>query len=116
MRFDMSFDASDFQRKLEKLAENVQSLHSYGVPMEGVGVPLEELLDPPFMLNYTKFSTLTEMLENGGFPATSNEEFAQIPEADLDHWVAEQTEFPAWSEMLARAGQEWAARKIGGSL
>lgn len=116
MRFDMNFDARDVQRKLEKLTENVQSLHSYGVPMEGAGVPLEELLDPPFMLNYTRFSTITEMLEQGGFNATSNEEFAQIPEAGLDHWVAEHTEFSTWSEMLDRAAQEWAARKIGGSL
>jgi hypothetical protein len=115
MRFDVSIDGGDVRRKLDELSRKLDGLHTYGLPLPGTGVPLEELFDPPFMLSYTRFATISRMLERGGFNATSNEEFARIPEEQLDLWVAAHTEFGSWLEMCARAVEEWAARQIGGA-
>jgi hypothetical protein len=104
MRIDADF--GDLERKLNDLQKKIESLHDQQVP-------LVELLDPAFMIKHTEFSSLEEMLESGGFSASSQAEFESIPQEQLDEQVASHTEFASWSEMLIAAGTEWAARKLG---
>lgn len=104
MRFDANF--GDLQRKLDDLQKKLES-------MQEQQVPLAELLDPAFMIKHTEFSSVEEMLERGGFSASNQEEFEQIPQEQLDEYVAAHTEFASWSDMLNTAGQEWVLGRLG---
>lgn len=107
MRIDADF--GDFQRALDDLQRKIEKAKS----MHDQNVPLTELLDPAFMLKYTQFSSIEDMLEQGGFSADSQEAFERIPQEQLDEFTAAHTNFASWAEMLQTAAQEWVLRTSG---
>ena len=72
---------------------------------------LLDLLDPAFMKNYTDFSSLGEMLEASGFTIESEQDFHSLPRAEWHAFIQGRTRFRSWSELQARAAEEWAARQ-----
>lgn len=95
------------QRKLEQMQKGLKELdgkHS---------VSFAELFPSDFMCKYTKFSSMSELLDNGGFHVGSQEDFRNIPNEPFDRHIAATTRFKTWEEMLHTAVKEYAARKLG---
>ena len=84
--FEMSgFD--ELERRLQQLAENAEA-------MDGEhSVPLTELCPPAFMARNTDFATIEEMFEASGFTVETPEDFAAIPDAEWDAFIASRTRF-----------------------
>lgn len=90
----------DWKNRAEKLSKEKQ-------------VSFSELFDKTFMKKYTNFSTFDELLENGNFVATTNEEFEAIPDDEFDLHVSKTTKFSCWGDMLNKATELYATRKLG---
>ncbi len=93
------------QDRIEEIAETVDTVHDQTPTFE-------DLFDPAFMLAYTRYATIGELLERG-FGLSSAEGFMHLADDARNRLVAEHTEFPTWDTMLARAGEEWAVRWLG---
>lgn len=105
--FEFKIEGIDgVQRSLEELAERASRI---GGSQE---VPLGELLAPGFLSKYSRFLSVDELLEASGFKADTAEEFAKIPEEELDLFIERNTTFATWDEMLSAAGTEWAQKKL----
>lgn len=76
-------------------------------------VPLNELLTNEFIHENTKFDTVYDFFENSGFSIATEEEFAAIPENEMDDFVANNSNFDTWDEMLGSASQEYIFKKLG---
>jgi len=88
------------QRKMEKL--------------EGTNpVPFRELFNTAFMSRYTQHTTIEEFFDAGGFVFETEEEFEKISEREVDKHVQAVTSFNTWQEMMTKAGEHWAAKKLG---
>lgn len=106
MQFDARIEGlQEFQDRIEVIVETVDAIHDQTPTFE-------DLFDPAFMLEYTRFATIDELLERG-FGLSSAEDFIRLADDERDRLVAEYTEFPSWDAMLARAGEEWAVRWLG---
>ena len=93
--------------RLQQLAENAEA-------MDGEhSVPLTELCPPPFMARNTDFATIEEMFEASGFTVETPEDFAAIPDAEWDAFIASRTRFSDWRSMQERAAADWISRGIG---
>ena len=105
-KFEMSgFD--ELERKLQQLAENAEA-------MDGEHpVPLFEFLPPAFMAEHTDFATIDEMFEASGFTVETPEDFAAIPDAEWDAFIARRTRFSDWRTMQEKAAADWISREIG---
>ena len=64
------------------------------------------------MAKYTsnKYQSLENFLADSDF---SEIPFEQIPEKDLDKLVSKSTPFNTWKDMLAKAMNEYVAKKLG---
>ena len=91
-------------KKLEQKLNKLDVTHS---------VSYDELFNASFMSRYTQHSTIDEFFEAGGFEFETEEEFENIPEEDVDKHVQAVTKFNTWQEMINKAGEHWAAKKLG---
>ncbi|WP_331463459.1 MULTISPECIES: hypothetical protein [Lachnospiraceae] len=91
-------------KQMEKGAKELDGTHS---------VPFGELFTPSFMKKYTSFSSMDELLNAGGFKVESQEDFKNIPEDEFDKHIATSTNFSTWKDMLGKASQQYAAKKLG---
>ena len=99
------FDKLQKQLKdMEKAAKELQNTKT---------VAFDDLFISPFMRKYTKFSSFDEFLKAGDFTVNSQEDFEAIPDAKMDAHVSKTTKFSSWQSMLNKAGEEYAARKLG---
>ena len=64
------------------------------------------------MSRNTPFRSLSEMVQAGGFNATTAEEFQAIPDQEWDEHVRNTTRFSSWKDMLSAAGLEHLERKF----
>jgi thiamine pyrophosphate-dependent acetolactate synthase large subunit-like protein len=105
-KFEMSgFD--EIERQLQQLADNVEA-------MDGEhSVPLTELCPPAFMAEHTDFATIEEMFGASGFTVETPEDFAAIPDAEWDAFVASRSRFADWRTMQEKAAADWISRGIG---
>ena len=104
----MSFEfkgLDELRRRLEEIARRAQQL--------GGTYDLNEILAGDFMRKHTRFSTFTEMLNASRWKGATADQFRAIPDAEWDAYVRQVTKFRSWSEMLNKAGEEYAARKLG---
>lgn len=76
-------------------------------------VSLDVLFEKPFMRKYTKFSTFDEFLSAGNFIISSQKDFEDIPDADMNNHVRKSTRFSSWKEMLITASKEYVLKKLG---
>lgn len=75
-------------------------------------VELGELLNPSFISRYTRFSNIDELFENSGLNFKSPEEFQNIPQENIDAYIAEETVFSSFQEMIKAGGEEWLRKKM----
>lgn len=97
------------QRNLEKLERRAKSLHGTHQ------IPLSELFNDTFLRKQTHFTSLAELLsalEQSGFQIESQQDWENIPQADLDTFVAKHTRFSSWQEMFSTAGTDWVSRQF----
>ena len=94
-------------RKLADLASKAKALDGQH------SVPVTELLTSSFISAHTRFADVNQMFEGSGFKIESQEDFSVVPEDKWDEFIRSISSFRSWSEMLAKAGEEWAAKKLG---
>lgn len=78
-----------------------------------VNVPFTELFNDKFMVKYTSFKTLDELFEKSGFKVESQEDFKNIPDAEWDIFIKENTKFSSWEEMYSEAATKYVATQLG---
>lgn len=93
-------------KNLNNFTKNVQKLSGTS------NIYITSLLNPKFMAKYTsnKYQSLENFLADSDF---SEIPFEQIPEKDLDKLVSKSTSFNTWKDMLAKAMNEYVAKKLG---
>lgn len=97
----------EIERKLQELADRAEAMageHS---------IPLTELYPPGFMAEHTDFATIEEMFDASGFAMETPEDFAAIPDAEWDTFIASRTRFADWETMQTKAAADWFSRGIG---
>ena len=101
----MSFEInglSEFQKKIEKLEQLSKKEHS---------VSLVELFTDTFMTSNTSFDNCDDFFKSIGID--TEEQLKAMPEEQMDEFVAKNTSFSSWQEMLATASSEYALRQAG---
>lgn len=86
-------------RDLEDLKEDLEEIKEKIVEE----IALEELMDDNFMEDHTDFFSVEEFLTGIKYDMENFEELEEIDEEELDIYVAENTQFNTWEEMLERA-------------
>ncbi|MDT2597112.1 hypothetical protein P7D52_13360 [Enterococcus dongliensis] len=97
----------DIKNRLDKMSKAAQELDGEQE------VPMSELLTDPFISKNSNFQNVDEFFENSGFDMNTEEEFAAIPDDAMDTYVAENSTFESWNDMLSSATQEYVAKKLG---
>lgn len=92
--------------QLEKLQERLEELDG------SHQIPFNEMFELAFMIEFTDFTSIDEMLEASGYKVESDEDFAAIPDAEWDQFVATTTRFSSWEEMQHEAGNRWVQKKL----
>jgi len=103
----MSFDSSDFEKKLNELSKNVDKISGKNT------YALEEIFSKQFMMKHTNANSIGNFFDNSPFRIESQEDFESLPEEKLDKYVAENTRFSTWSDMLGAATEKLIAKKLG---
>jgi hypothetical protein len=92
----------EFAKRLEKLRKNVN---------EKIGgehkVPLDELFTDDFMARHTKFQTWQQMIEASGVQSPE-----EITTESFSEFVARNSTFASWTEMLIMGRNEWYKRQL----
>ncbi|UWS63424.1 hypothetical protein N2384_11790 [Bacillus paralicheniformis] len=96
----------DFERKIKRLQQNAKELERQ-TPQQ------KDIFNDSFMIQNTKFSSLTEMLDKSPFSIKTPEDFNAIPDLKWDVYVRENTKFLSWSEMKIHAAKQYAIRQLG---
>ena len=100
---DIRIDTSgldELQRRLERMPKSES-------------VSFGELFNPAFMRRYTQFESIEAMFDASGYTVESPEDFAAIPDAEWDAFIAANTQFPDWLEMQKTAAAERMKRQLG---
>lgn len=104
----VNFDGFDkLQKDLKKMQRNAEKLNG------SHQVPLNELFTSSFMRKYTKFSSIDDFFKSSGFKTDTQKDLEAIPDSELDKYVAANTKFKTWKDMLGEAGSEYALKKLG---
>lgn len=98
-----SFD--EFHRNLDKFQKNIERL-------QDAEVPFSELFPSGFMARNTNFTSFDDLLAKSGFKVETEEDFVNIPDVEWDVFIASDTRFANWEEMLQKAFEEYAQRKL----
>lgn len=99
---------------LDKLQKQLKQMEKGAKELERTKqVAFTELFTPLFMRKYTSFSSFDEFLQSGGFKDDSQEEFEAIPDEPFDSHVANVTTFTDWQDMLGKATELYALKKLG---
>jgi hypothetical protein len=97
----------EFSKKLNQLAQNAEELGNTK------SASLTEILSSEFISQHTRFANVGDLLEAGGFDASTQSAFEAIPQDQLDAFINSESPFSSWKEMLNTAGAAWAKRKLG---
>lgn len=106
-------DEIKFEMKgLEELSKNLDNLTKKLEPLKEQEVSFNELFPSTFMMKYTQFKTINEMVEKSPFKVESGADFKNIPDKEWDNYVKEKTSFQSWNEMMSKAGKEYLGEKV----
>lgn len=89
-------------KQMEKAAKELDGTHE---------VPFSELFTDSFLRKHTTFSSFEEFENQKIF--TKYQTIEEIPDDEMDMFVAANTNFSNWDEMLDEASTEFVARKFG---
>lgn len=102
MKSSINFKGLDkLQKDLERKSKSVSGNYSF-----------DEIFPDSYIRSVSRFSSLSEMLENNPEKITDAESFERADQTILDKFVAKETNFANWQEMLNDAGAELIARKL----
>lgn len=90
--------------RLSQIAENAKNLNG---PYD---VPMNELFNDEFIASYTKFSDLDSFFASS-FDTSEPGFLDRISLRELDSFVAENSQFSSWTEMVQSAGEKRAKAK-----
>ncbi|MDD2229945.1 MAG: hypothetical protein PHY48_11090 [Candidatus Cloacimonetes bacterium] len=99
--------ADSIVKKLDSIARKAEQLNGEH------SVPINDLFTAQFMRSNTRFSSINEMLEAGGFNIDSQADLKEVPNDDLDCLVRKETDFNNWDEMLHAASEQWISKQLG---
>jgi len=99
---DFKFDLSGLD-ELQRRVKRLDGSHD---------VPMVEPLTAEFMVQHTCFSSFQDMLDRSGYVVKTSEDFKAIPDAPWDAFIAANSTFPDWHEMLEAATAAWAKRQL----
>ena len=74
-------------------------------------VDFEDLFDKSFMRKYTNYRSFEKFLQGGNFHITSQQDFEDLPEEQMDKHVAKTTRFSRWGEMIDFATDIYARKQ-----
>ena len=94
----------ELNKHLEKMQRDAKDLQ------KTTNVSFDELFTNTFMNKHTRYESIDAFIESGNF---SQSNFEKIPDADLDKFVASETNFKDWQDMLDSAGADYALKKLG---
>ena len=97
---------------LDELQRNLRDLERRAQNVSGP-VTFDDLFPPEFMRRYTDFKDISELVSTSGYEVNSSEDFAKIPDAAWDAHIVATTRFESWEDMKTKAGEEFAARRLG---
>lgn len=72
-----------------------------------LGAHLGDLLSPDFLARHSRFTAEDEMFAASGFKIECAQDFADIPDDAWDGFIAKNTTFSTWRDMLLAARSEW---------
>ena len=99
---------------LDKLEKQLKQMEKAARELEKTkSVSFGELFTSAFMRKHTPFSSIDELLQSGGFNATSQKDFENIPDNELDKHIAKVTKFKNWDDFVGEAADQYALRKLG---
>lgn len=93
----------EFENQLDQELESVDKLSG----LEQIS--LEELFPTSFMQKYTSFQSLEELFSSGNFKIESEEDLESIS-PELDKYIASNTSFNSWEDMLDEANSQFFER------
>ncbi|SEO55313.1 hypothetical protein [Acinetobacter sp. yr461] len=93
-------------KSLEKLADNLKNLDGQQT------VSLEVLFNEGFIQSNTEFQSIGELFEKAGFKIESQEDFAAMPDEEIDTFVKENTKFESFSDLKKKAAEEHVRKQI----
>ncbi len=95
----------ELEKKLKNIAEKAENISGR--------IPFDILFNADFMKKYTKFTSMSEMLEKSEFEVKNAEDFSKIPEDEWDKYVKENTSFENWDAMKVQAGKLYVKKELG---
>jgi len=95
-------DLNDLQKQLQNFADSVKDLEGE------MQVPSYELFTREFMQEHSDYVSFDDFLSDSGF----TQSLEDIPDAELDLYVASKTNFSNWQEMLDAASENYILSKI----
>lgn len=96
-----------------KVGELLQKLPLDQLPLDELlqKLPLDQLLSSSFLQKFTSFGSIGELLQSGGFHASSAEDLKSLPQERLDEHVSKTTSFGSLKDMLMKAAEYYTQRK-----
>lgn len=99
----ITFDTSGFDELRDKL-ENVSEEQS---------VSLGDLLSPTFLSQHTNFASLDDLVQRSGFKIESQEDLDNLPQDEWDSFIAQNSSFSTFQELLQAAAVEQIKKQLG---
>lgn len=94
----------NFSKSIDNMQKDLKSLNGK--------LPISDILNDRFMRTHTSFNSIDEFFLSSGFSVESQEDLVHVDESKLDLFVAQNSKFQTWSDMLEKAGSEYAANKL----
>nr|WP_278187031.1 hypothetical protein [Acinetobacter higginsii] len=91
---------------LKKLTENVKKLEGQS------DVSLGTLFNEGFLQAHTSFQNIDELFERAGFKVETPEDFAAIPQDEIDQFIRENTPFDSFSDLQSKATVEYVKKNL----
>jgi hypothetical protein len=94
-------------KALEGLTRRAQELESQRT------ICLTELVTPAFISDCSRFDSLEDMFEAGGFQIKSPDDLTAIPHDERDEFIRKFTTYQTWQQLLDDAVKQWTLTQLG---
>lgn len=103
---ELKFEFEDFRRDLEKLNAELKKLDN------AREIPLTDLLTPSFVSKRSRFRSIDELITASGLEFNSVEDFRATPGEQLDTFIAQNTKYTNFDEMVDEAMAQYVAEHL----
>lgn len=98
--------------KLDTVSTSPRQLLKKAKRLDGKGVPLNELMPSGFIQKHSKFDSLDSLMKASGFNVQTEADFKAIPAEEWNQFIALNTNFDSWHDMLSEAGRLYVHRQL----